>query len=207
MKQLYKDLLINYLSDKDGYTVTSKPAGWSGNKVEINNKSFHTNDRVYGFIKLGGNEIEHGLIWRLIHDNVGYDCASYNLKYDAATQSFVGTKKGRLTSSHVIQTWLDVPDDVLFDTASVSVNIKSKKTVDCGITLNIKNGILPENKQDLEKRFERIIESQIYPKLKEIGGRVTGSLFRTSFKYDKRMLITFNVRRLSHGKNELIVKL
>jgi len=199
MKKEYKDLMVSYLNTKENVKIRSFPAGWSGNKFEMDGRELSSNDRVPYLINKG--MLEYAIINRFLFDNTR-SFTSYELTYNKEKQQFEGKIKNRVTEAHDITVNVEIPENIWFNNIDVNIGIKSKKEVSVSLNLNVRNGMFPENVKEIMKVVERSISRSIIDQIKNIKGRVNGNITR-NLSYSKEYSLSTKVNSLHHESKKI----
>jgi hypothetical protein len=200
MKQEYKDLMVNYLNTKENVSIRSFPGGWGGNKFEMDGRELGSNDRVPYLINKG--MLEHAIINRFLNGKLDRGFTSYKFAYNKESQQFEGKLKNRVNDTHSVLVNLHVPDNIWFTTIDFDIRIKSKKEVTVRLTLNVRNGMFPQNIDETLNEMRQDIQSSVLRQIKDIKGRVNGS-FAQNLSYSKEYNIPFNVYSIHHEKKDM----
>ena len=200
MKQEYKDLMINYLNTKENVKIRSFPGGWGGNKFEMDGRELSSNDRVPYLINK--EMLEHAIINRFLFDKTDRAFTSYELTYNKESQQFEGKIKNRVDETHSVLVNIHIPDNIWFTTMDFDIRIISKKEVTVKLTLNVRNGMFPQNIDETLNEMRQDIQSSVLRQIKDIKGRVNGN-FAQNLSYSKEYNIPFNVYSIHHEKKDM----
>jgi len=200
MKQEYKDLMVNYLNTKENVKIRSFPGGWGGNKFEMNGKELGSNNRVPYLIRM--EMLEHALINRFLNGRLNGGFTSYEFTYNKESQQFEGKIKNRVDETHSALVNIQIPDNIWFTTMFLDIRIISKKEVTVRLTLNVRNGMSPQNIDETLNEMRQEIQSSVLRQIKDIKGRVNGN-FAQSLSYSKEYNVPFNVNSIHHEKKDM----
>ncbi len=200
MKQEYKDLMVNYLNTKENVKIRSFPGGWGGNKFEMNGKELGSNNRVPYLIRM--EMLEHALINRFLNGRLNGGFTSYEFTYNKESQQFEGKIKNRVDETHSALVNIQIPDNIWFTTMFLDIRIISKKEVTVRLTLNVRNGMSPQNIDETLNEMRQEIQSSVLRQIKDIKGRGNGG-FAQNLSYSKEYNIPFNVRSIHHEKKDM----
>ena len=200
MKQEYKDLMVNYLNTRENVFIRSFPGGWGGNKFEMDGRELGSNDRVPYLIRM--EMLEHALINRFLYNRVDRGFTSYEFAYNKESQQFEGKIKNRVDETHSALVNIQIPDNIWFTTMLLDIRVISKKEVTVRLTLNVRNGVFPQNIDETLNEMRQNIQSSVLRQIKDIKGRVNGS-FAQNLSYSKEYNIPFNVYSIHHEKKDM----
>jgi len=202
MKQEYKDLMVNYLNARENVWIRSFPGGWGGNKFEINGRELGSNDRVPYLIRM--EMLEHALINRFLNGKMDRGFTSYEFAYNKESQQFEGKLKNRVNDTHSALVNIQIPDNIWFTTMLLDIRVISKKEVIVRLTLNVRNGMFPQNIDETLNEMRQNIQSSVLRQIKDIKGRVNGG-FAQNLSYSKEYNIPFNVSSIHHEKKDVTI--
>ena len=202
MKKEYKDLMVSYLNTKENVKIRSFPGGWGGNKFELDGRELGSNDRAHYLIRK--EMLEYAIINRFLRNHVNETFTSYELTYNKEKQQFEGKLKNRVNDTHSALVNIHIPDNIWFTTMLLDIRIISKKEVSVRLTLNVRNGMFPQNIDETLNEMRQDIQSSVLRQIKDIKGRVNGS-FGQNLPYSKEYNIPFNVNSIHHEKKDVTI--